>query len=45
MKRYSAPLLMSVPGAEFVVLPGVGHVPMFDDPALVTRSILEVTAR
>lgn len=32
-----------VPGAEFIVLPGVGHVPMFDDPALVARTILERT--
>lgn len=30
--------------AEFVALPGVGHVPMADDPGLVARTILEVTA-
>ena len=29
-----------VPGAAFVVLPGVGHVPMIDDPSLVARTIL-----
>jgi pimeloyl-ACP methyl ester carboxylesterase len=29
------------PHARFVVLPGVGHVPMIDDPRLVARTILE----
>jgi pimeloyl-ACP methyl ester carboxylesterase len=32
-----------VPNAELVRLPGVGHVPMLDDPELVARTILEVT--
>lgn len=32
------------PGAEVVRLPGVGHVPMTGDPALVARTILEVTS-
>lgn len=32
-----------IPGAEFKVLPGVGHVPMIDDPELVARTILAVT--
>jgi pimeloyl-ACP methyl ester carboxylesterase len=32
-----------VPGASFVVLPGVGHVPMIDDPSLVARTILATT--
>lgn len=30
--------------AEWVMLPGLGHVPMSDDPALVAKTILEVTA-
>jgi pimeloyl-ACP methyl ester carboxylesterase len=30
-------------GARFVVLPEVGHVPMWDDPELVARTILEAT--
>jgi pimeloyl-ACP methyl ester carboxylesterase len=29
--------------ATFDVLPDVGHVPMFDDPQLVARTILSVT--
>lgn len=37
------PLLDRVPEAEFVVMPGVGHVPMYDDPILVAATILEVT--
>jgi pimeloyl-ACP methyl ester carboxylesterase len=41
---YGTPLLERVPGAELVMLPGVGHVPMSDDPALVANTILEVTA-
>ena len=32
-----------LPGARFIVLKDVGHVPMFDDPALVARTILECT--
>jgi alpha-beta hydrolase superfamily lysophospholipase len=43
-ERYGRPLAALVPGAELVLLPGVGHVPMYDDPALVSRTILEVTS-
>lgn len=32
-----------LPRAVFEVLPGVGHVPMFDDPRLVARVILSTT--
>jgi pimeloyl-ACP methyl ester carboxylesterase len=35
----------AVPNAEFVVLPKVGHVPMWDDPDLVANTILEVSAQ
>jgi pimeloyl-ACP methyl ester carboxylesterase len=33
-----------LPGARYVVLDHVGHVPMFDDPALVARVIAETAA-
>lgn len=32
-----------LPRASFTTMPGVGHVPMIDDPALVARTILAVT--
>jgi pimeloyl-ACP methyl ester carboxylesterase len=32
-------------GTRFLVLPGVGHTPMWDDPELVARTILDGTAR
>lgn len=41
--RYGAPMVHAVPGSELVLLPDVGHVPMYDDPDLVVRTILEVT--
>jgi pimeloyl-ACP methyl ester carboxylesterase len=33
-----------LPDVEYVALDGLGHLPMWDDPQLVTRRILEVTA-
>jgi pimeloyl-ACP methyl ester carboxylesterase len=33
-----------IPGASFIVLDDVGHVPMLDDPQLVAQTILAVTA-
>jgi len=30
-----------LPGARHVVLPGCGHLPMYDDPALVARTIVD----
>jgi pimeloyl-ACP methyl ester carboxylesterase len=44
-KRYSARLRSVVPNAEWTVLPGLGHVPMLDDPEATARAILEVTSR
>jgi pimeloyl-ACP methyl ester carboxylesterase len=42
-KRARARFAELVPQAEQIELPGVGHVPMSDDPELVARTILEVT--
>jgi pimeloyl-ACP methyl ester carboxylesterase len=32
-------------GADFLVLPGIGHTPMWDDPELVAQTILDGSAR
>ncbi|GAA4683613.1 alpha/beta fold hydrolase [Pseudonocardia yuanmonensis] len=42
--RYAERFRLLFPEAERLTLPDVGHVPMYDDPALVLRTILEVTA-
>lgn len=42
--NYGAPLRDKLPGAAFHSLPGCGHVPVWDDPELVLRTILQVTA-
>lgn len=42
-RRYGPPLLDLVPQAQRTTLAGCGHVPMFDDPGLVVRTILGVT--
>lgn len=39
MPRFSDPWRAAVPHAEFRVIPGVGHVPMYDDPKLVATRI------
>ena len=39
--RYSDPWRAAVPHAEWRVLPGVGHLPMVDDPQMVARTIRE----
>lgn len=44
VERYGARARELVPAARFVVLEGVGHVPMLDDPDLVARTILASTA-
>lgn len=41
--RYAARLRRLVPDAELVDLPGLGHLAMWDGPAAVVRTILEVT--
>lgn len=42
-RRYGRPMMDAVPDADLVVLPGVGHVPMVDNPALVAWTILQHT--
>lgn len=44
-KRYGTPFVAGIPHAELIQLPGVGHVPMYDDPDLVVRTVLEFTSR
>jgi pimeloyl-ACP methyl ester carboxylesterase len=44
-EQFGVPIMRQVPSAELVILNGVGHVPMSDDPAAVSRLILEVTAK
>jgi pimeloyl-ACP methyl ester carboxylesterase len=41
--RYAAVIDRHLPHAEWVMLDGVGHVPMSDDPAGVAQAILEFT--
>ncbi|MEJ8645263.1 alpha/beta fold hydrolase [Streptomyces sp. MS1.HAVA.3] len=44
LRRQGVRAKHTVPGARLVRLPGCGHVPMSDDPALVSRVVLD-TAR
>ncbi|MEU6894148.1 alpha/beta fold hydrolase [Streptomyces sp. NPDC046557] len=44
LRRQGVRAKQTIPGARLVRLPGCGHVPMNDDPALVARVILD-TAR
>jgi alpha-beta hydrolase superfamily lysophospholipase len=41
--RYGRRLLIQIDAAEYIPLPGVGHVPMYDDPDLVATTILATT--
>lgn len=42
---HGAPLAGLVPGAQFVRLPGCGHVPVWDDTDRVVELILDTAAR
>jgi alpha-beta hydrolase superfamily lysophospholipase len=44
-RRYGRPFLDAVRDAERLTLRGVGHIPMYDDPVIVARTILEITQR
>jgi pimeloyl-ACP methyl ester carboxylesterase len=41
--RLVRPLSLDVAGARSVILPGCGHIPMWDDPRLVGQLILQGT--
>jgi pimeloyl-ACP methyl ester carboxylesterase len=43
--RHSHRFRTEIPGAEFVMLPGVGHVPMWDAPQLVVKTIDDFVTR
>ncbi|HZZ45789.1 MAG TPA: alpha/beta fold hydrolase [Pseudonocardia sp.] len=43
--RFGESMRPLIPGARFSMLPGVGHVPMYDDPTLIARTILELTTQ
>ncbi|MFD9304990.1 alpha/beta fold hydrolase [Streptomyces sp. NPDC060048] len=45
LRRQGVRAKRTIPGARLVRLPGCGHVPMHDDPALVARVILDTTRR
>lgn len=41
MSRHADRFRREIPGAEFRVLPGVGHTPMWDAPALIAALIAD----
>jgi pimeloyl-ACP methyl ester carboxylesterase len=41
--RLVRPVRLAVAGAQTVILPGCGHIPMWDDPRLVSQLILQGT--
>ncbi|KAA0120564.1 alpha/beta fold hydrolase [Mycolicibacterium sp. P9-22] len=43
--RYGVPMAAALPGAELRMVPGVGHVPMIDDPVLVAHMISEYVVK
>jgi pimeloyl-ACP methyl ester carboxylesterase len=43
--RHSHRFRTEIPGAEFVMLPGAGHVPMWDAPQLVIKTIDDFVTR
>jgi pimeloyl-ACP methyl ester carboxylesterase len=44
-ERYAERYKAAIPGSELVELPGCGHVPMWDDPDLIARTIGDFAAR
>lgn len=39
--HYGVPMFTAVPAAEFTPVPGLGHVPMIDNPKVVAGLILD----
>jgi pimeloyl-ACP methyl ester carboxylesterase len=44
-RRYAEAYKAAIPGSELIELRGCGHVPMWDDPDLITRTIADFAAR
>lgn len=44
-ETYGKAMIEAVTGADVVIIKGVGHVPMYDDPEQVARVILETVAK
>jgi pimeloyl-ACP methyl ester carboxylesterase len=45
LETYRSSACELIPGADFIVLDDVGHIPMLDDPRLVAQTILTSAAR
>jgi pimeloyl-ACP methyl ester carboxylesterase len=43
-ERYGQPMLERISGAEQRTIYGVGHVPMYDDPQALSKTIIDVTS-
>jgi pimeloyl-ACP methyl ester carboxylesterase len=44
-ERYGVPYQALLPNVDLVRLDGAGHVPIYDNPELVARTVLEFTDR
>ena len=44
-ETFGRPILARVTGARALTMPGVGHVPMYDDPEQVVDIILQTTTQ
>ena len=45
MKTHAPRLREEIRGVEFRATPGVGHAPMWDDPGLFARTIVDFVTR
>jgi pimeloyl-ACP methyl ester carboxylesterase len=44
-ETHSARFRREIPGAEYIILKGVGHTPMWDNPRLIERTIIDFVDR